>query len=307
VTSPVGTTFDHRVATSGGVQLHCVTAGPADGPLVVLIHGFPARWSTWREPMAALAGAGLCAVAPDMRGYGESGKPVGVGHYSAGLLVDDVVSIVRAFGREQAFVAGHDFGGGVAWATAMRHPEIVDRLATLNAVHPVGFKRQMRHWSQLRKSWYVLFFQLPWLPEMILSRQNLGLLRRSLADDGLSSDSVVDLLEGVRHPGALRAAINWYRAGFRDVVMQRLAPSRVDIPTLVVWGDRERYFDPELADPPPDWVTNARVVHIPGGSHWVHHDAPEKVSALLIDHFRSHPASPPTRATRRPAAGDLSR
>jgi pimeloyl-ACP methyl ester carboxylesterase len=282
------TVFGHRVLTSGGVRLHCVTAGPAEGPLVVLIHGFPARWSTWREPMAALARAGLFVIAPDMRGYGESDKPVGIGHYSVACLADDVASIVGQFGRERAFVAGHDFGGGVAWATAMLRPELVDRLAILNSVHPVGFERRLRHWSQLRRSWYMLFFQLPRVPEMILSAHDFGLVRRSLADDGLSPDTVVDLLEGIRPAGALRAAINWYRAGCRDVIKRRLLPRRVDVPTLVIWGDRERYLDRELADPPSDYVTGARVVHIPEASHWVHHDAAERVSALLIDHFARH-------------------
>jgi pimeloyl-ACP methyl ester carboxylesterase len=222
-----------------------------------------------------------------MRGYGESDKPAGIIDYSVARLTDDVAAIVGQFGRERAFVAGHDFGGGVAWAAAMLRPELVDRLAILNSVHPVGFQRRLCHWSQLRRSWYMLFFQLPWVPEMLLSRHGFGLLRRALADDGLSPDTVVDLLEGVRSPGALRAAINWYRAGCRDVIKHRLVPSSVDIPTLVIWGDGERYFDRELAEPPPDYVTNARVVHIPEASHWVHHDAPEKVSALLIDHFRA--------------------
>jgi pimeloyl-ACP methyl ester carboxylesterase len=239
--------------------------------------------------MAALAAAGFSVVAPDMRGYGESDKPVGISHYSVGRLADDVASIVGQFGRERAFVAGHDFGGGVAWAAAMRHPEMVDRLAILNSVHPVGFERRLRHWSQLRRSWYMLFFQLPRLPEMLLSGHDFRLLRRSLADDGLSPDAVVDLLEGIRPPGALRAAINWYRAGCLDVIRQRLPPRRVVVPTLVIWGDRERYLDRELADPPSDYVTGARVVHIPEASHWVHHDAPEQVSALLIDHFRVSP------------------
>jgi pimeloyl-ACP methyl ester carboxylesterase len=279
--------FGYRVVSSGEVRLHCVTAGPAEGPLVILIHGFPARWSTWREPMAALARAGFLVVAPDMRGYGESDKPVGIGPYSMARLADDVASIVGQFGRERAFVAGHDFGGGAAWAAAMMHPEFIDRLAILNSVHPVGFERQMHHWSQIRRSWYMLFFQLPGVPEMLLSSHDFALVRRALAVDGLSPDTVVDLLHGVQPPGAIGAAINWYRAAWRDVVRRRLLPRRVDIPTLVIWGDGERYLDPELAEPPSDYVTNARVVHIPEASHWVHHDAPEQVSALLIDHFRA--------------------
>jgi pimeloyl-ACP methyl ester carboxylesterase len=123
---------------SGGVRIHCMTAGPPGGPMALLLHGFPARWSTWREPMQALASEGFFVVAPDLRGYGESDKPSGVDAYSVARLVDDVVAIVRAFGRPSAAIAGHDFGGGLAWATAMMRPDAVSRLATLNSVHPVG-------------------------------------------------------------------------------------------------------------------------------------------------------------------------
>jgi pimeloyl-ACP methyl ester carboxylesterase len=146
---------NERVVTNGGVRLHCVHMGPSDGPLVLFLHGFPARWSTWRAVMPAFAARGLLAVAPDLRGYGASDRPKGVDSYSIPKIVEDVVVIVRAFDRDKAFVVGHDFGGGVAWATAMIHPELVARLAILNAVHPVGFARQMRKWSQVSKSWYL--------------------------------------------------------------------------------------------------------------------------------------------------------
>jgi pimeloyl-ACP methyl ester carboxylesterase len=143
----------------------------------------------------------------------------------------------------------------------------------------------MRRWSQLLKSWYLFLFQLPWLPEWLLSRKDFAFVRRSLADDGLSPTIIDDLISGIRPKGALHAAIDWYRATFRDGVMKRLVPAKVQIPTLVIWGDRERHFDPELAEPPADWVPAARVAHVPEGSHWVHHSAPEKVAGLLIEHF----------------------
>jgi pimeloyl-ACP methyl ester carboxylesterase len=272
---------------SGSLRLRCMSAGPSDGPMALLLHGFPARWTTWREPMRALAGAGFLAVAPDLRGYGESDKPVGVEAYSMSPIVEDVAAIVRAFGRERVSVAGHDFGGGVAWATAMLRPDLVSRLAILNSVHPVGFERQMRTWSQRRKSWYMFFFQLPWAPEWLLSRKDFRFVRNALAADGLAPDVIDDLLEGIRPPGALHAAIDWYRASFRTGVRRRFAPSKVDVPTLVIWGDRETHLDPELAQPPADFVSDVRVVHVPEASHWVHHDAPEKVASLLIDHFRA--------------------
>jgi pimeloyl-ACP methyl ester carboxylesterase len=276
---------------SGGVRLHCVSAGRSSDPMVLFLHGFPARWSTWRRPMHALANAGFFAVAPDLRGYGDSDKPARVSAYSSARLIDDVVAIVRGFGRERVCLAGHDFGGGVAWGVAMAHPNLVSRLAVLNSVHPTGFAREMRKWSQVKKSWYVFFFLLPWIPEWRLSRHDFRFVRRSLADDGLSAEVIEDLLTGVRSPRALHAAINWYRAGFRDGIRRRLPRSRVEVPTLVIWGDREEHLNVSLADPPADLVSRARVVHIPEASHWVHHDAPAKVAALLIEHFGANEAA----------------
>jgi len=281
--------LSHRTIACGEVRLHCVTAGPPDGRLVVLLHGFPARWSTWRVQLGGLARAGFFVVAPDLRGYGESDRPVGWKHYSIRAIAGDVVALVGALGREKAMVAGHDFGGGVAWALAMLHPDKVERLATLNSIHPVGFERQIKRWSQLKKSWYVFFFLLPRVPEWFLARADFRFLKRSLADEGLAPDVVADLLEGVRPPGALRAAIDWYRASFRDGARRTVVPVKVELPTLVVWGDRERHFVPELATPPAEWVTRAEVVHVPKGSHWVHHDAPDEVSALLVAHFSAPP------------------
>jgi pimeloyl-ACP methyl ester carboxylesterase len=276
--------LSERTVRNGDVRLQCVTAGPADGPLVLFLHGFPARWSTWRELLPVFARAGYRAVAPDLRGYGASDRPAGVDSYSMVRILEDVVAILDAFGREKAYVVGHDVGGGVAWALAMTHPQRVERLATLNSVHVVGFERQIRKWSQLSKSWYVFFFLLPWIPEWWLSRRDFRFVHRSLVADGLSDAVAGDLLEGVRPNGALRAAINWYRASFRDVARKRLVPKRVDLPTLAVWGDRDPHLDAALATPPADWVGQARVEHVPEAGHWVHHDAPEKVGALLLSH-----------------------
>jgi pimeloyl-ACP methyl ester carboxylesterase len=277
--------LQHRFVQAGQTRLHIVTAGPPEGRLIVLLHGFPARWSTWRVPMAALARKGFFVVAPDLRGYGESDRPTGVAAYSAPSLVEDVVGLIRSLGRERACVAGHDFGGGITWGLAMWHPDVVERMATLNSVHPIGFERQMRVWSQVKKSWYVFFFLLPWIPEWFLGRRDFAFLRSSLEDDGLVRDVVADLLEGIRPPGALHAAIDWYRASFRGGPARKVVPTKVELPVLSIWGDRERHLDAPLATPPADWVSDVRVEHVPDGGHWVQHDAPERVTELLAQHF----------------------
>jgi epoxide hydrolase 4 len=277
---------EHRTLTSDGVALHCATASDEKSPMVLLLHGFPARWSTWRATMNALAAAGFFAVAPDLRGAGESDKPTGNDNYSIAKFVSDNFNIIRSLAKTSVFIVGHDFGGGVAWATAMFHSELVKKLAILNSVHPVGFERQMKKWSQIKKSWYVFFFLLPWLPEWWLSRNNFRFLKESLIADGLSRETVDDLLTGIDAPGALTAALAWYRASFRDGIKKRFVPKKVETDTLVIWGDRETHLDPELANPPSDFVSHVRVEHVPSAGHWVQHDAPGDVAALLIAHFR---------------------
>lgn len=280
----------HTIDRSG-MRLHCMSAGRPDDAMVLFLHGFPTRWSTWRQPMRALADAGFFAVAPDLRGYGESDKPAHVSAYSLARLIEDVAAIVHGFGRKQVCLVGHDIGGGLAWGTAMVRPDLVSRLAILNSVHPIGFEREIRKWSQLKKSWYVFFFLVPGIPEWFLSRRDYRFLRRSLADDGLSPETIDDLLEGVRPPRALHAAIDYYRASFSDGVRRRLPRAKVDLPTLVVWGDKEQHLNAALAQPPADWVPDVRVVHIPEASHWVHHDAPDQVAALLVEHFAQSAAA----------------
>ena len=150
-------------ADVGDVRLHYVEAG--DGPLVVLLHGFPEFWYGWRLQIAPLAAAGFRVVAPDLRGYNLSSKPDGIGAYGADQLAADVRGLIQERGAESALVVGHDWGGTVAWTLAMNHPEVVDRLAILNAAHPRKLNEGLRHPSQLRRSWYFFYFQLPGLPE----------------------------------------------------------------------------------------------------------------------------------------------
>jgi pimeloyl-ACP methyl ester carboxylesterase len=235
--------------------------------------------------MGPLAAAGLHVVAPDLRGYHLSDRPQGVSSYSIGKLAGDVVGLVRAMDADDAFVVGHDWGGGVAWATAMFHPERVRRLAILNSVHPIGFLRALRTWEQMKRSLYIFFFQIPWLPEEVLKLDDFAWIRRAFTDDGVPAEEAEGYVAAMRPRDALTAALAFYRASFRDGLAGRTKPKKVTLPVLVIWGDRDRFLVPSLAVPPADWVTNARVERIPEASHWVQRDAPERVNALLLEHF----------------------
>ena len=188
--------------------------------MCLALHGFPEFWYSWRHQLPALAAAGFRAVAPDLRGYNLSDKPPGVAGYRMEHLVADVAGLVRGTGRPRAAVVGHDWGGAIAWTFAMRHPELVERLVVLNAPHPAAFLRELRTPAQLLRSWYVFFFQLPGLPEWYVRRRDFALLERALrrgaVRPGAFSDEDVRLCkEALARPGALTAAINYYRAVFR--------------------------------------------------------------------------------------------
>lgn len=277
-----------RFIEVNGVRLHYVLAG--EGPLVVLLHGFPEFWYSWRHQVAALAEAGFCAVAPDMRGYNLSEKPPRVSDYRAEHLSDDVAALIEGLGYESAALAGHDWGGAVAWATAMRHPARIKSLIVCNAPHPEAFFRDLkRKPSQLLRSSYMLFFQIPWLSEAVLKAFNFALLRRIWKRDprrpGVFPDSEIELYaEALRQPGALSAALKYYRALFRRTPsrLRRIA-REIGCPTLLIWGDEDRYLGTSLTEGLEKWVPKLHVEHLAGCSHWVQVEEAEQVSRLMLE------------------------
>ena len=269
------------------VKLHYVGAG--EGPLVVLLHGFPEFWFGWRMQIAPLAAAGFRVVAPDMRGYNLSSRPTGVAAYDTGRLAADVRGLVKQLGAESALLVGHDWGGSVAWATAMNHPEVVDRLAILNAAHPRRLSQGLHHPGQLRKSWYFFFFDLPDLPESVVRADHWKFFQHFLRDarPAYTPEEIARYVEAWSQPGAATGMINYYRSSVRQSQKRAEAQLRpISAPTLVIWGQRDRYLGPELAEPDHDDVPNLdRVERLPDASHWVHHDEAERVNQLLVDFF----------------------
>jgi epoxide hydrolase 4 len=277
-------------ADVNGVRLHYVEQG--EGPLVVLLHGFPDFWYGWRKQIEPVANAGFRVVAPDMRGYNLSDKPPGAKAYDSDNLAADVAALIRERGEERAFLAGHDWGGTVAWTTAISHPEVVERLAILNAPHPRRFLEALRNPKQLLKSWYIFFFQLPWLPERLAALGRYRYFRYGFGHDAkpgaFTKQDIDRYVEAWSQPGAVSAEINYYRAVLRRSPKEahaRLKP--VQAPTRVIWGENDRYLEPDLAEPARADVPNLEdVIRLPDASHWVQHDEPERVSELLIQFFR---------------------
>jgi epoxide hydrolase 4 len=293
-----GTDLREGYAEVGDVRLHYVEAG--DGPLIVLLHGFPEFWFGWRLEISPLAAAGFRVVAPDLRGYNLSSRPAGVASYTAEALAADVRGFIRERGAESALLVGHDWGGTVAWATAMNHPQVVDRLAILNAAHPRRLQQGLRNPRQLRKSWYFFFLQPPGLPEHLVRARHWRFFRNFMRDarPPYTPQDIERYVEAWSQPGAAAAMINYYRAAVRQSPKRAEAQLRpISAPTLVIWGQRDRYLGPTLAEPDRDDVPNLdRVERLPDASHWVHHDEPERVTQLLTDFFA------PTRPTENPQA-----
>jgi pimeloyl-ACP methyl ester carboxylesterase len=284
--APPAEPWTHHVADVGDVRLHYVEAG--EGPLVVLLHGFPEFWYEWRHQIPALAAAGFRVVAPDMRGYNLSDKPEGVERYRVELLVEDVAGLVRHLGAERAHVVGHDWGGIVAWYFAMLRPELLDRLVVLNAPHPAAFAREIVKPDQMLRSAYAGFFQLPAVPELALRAGDFALLERVLrtepARPGAFTDADVERYkEAFAQPGALTASLNYYRAFARR---DKPAVRAIAAPTLLVWGEKDPHLVVRLTEGLEEWVPGIRVERIPEASHWVAVDEPERVNRLLAGFLR---------------------
>lgn len=282
---------DHETVTVNGIHLHVAKAGPTDGPLVILLHGFPEFWYGWRHQIEFLASQGYHVWAPDQRGYNLSEKPFGVDAYRISQLSGDVVGLIDAAGRDQAFVVGHDWGAAVAWYTALTAPERVCKLTILNVPHLKVMLEMVRtNPVQMLRSWYVGYFQIPALPEMALTAFDGLMGAQALfgsSRPGTFKDAdIAQYVKAWNQPGAATGMLNWYRA---IVQYPPHLPEdvRVHVPTLVIWGARDRFLSREMAQASVELCTDGRLVMIEEATHWVQHEEAGRVNALLAEHFGS--------------------
>lgn len=271
-----------------GITLHVVAAGDPEDPLVVLLHGFPEFWYGWRQYVQPLVAAGYRVLVPDQRGYNRSDKPDGVRSYRITALSRDVVELIESAGRESAHVVGHDWGAAVAWDLALRHPDDVDRLGILNVPHPTVFEATLKsNLRQLRKSWYMFYFQLPRVPEWFSARDDFRFWVRAMqggSNPGTFSDRDLDRYRRAwSRDGAPTAMINWYRALFR----QRVDPptERVEAPTLVLWGENDQALVPEMAPKSVEYCEQGRLERFPDATHWINHEYPDRVVERILEHL----------------------
>lgn len=292
---PDGTVVRERRVALPDIGLHLLEAGPAEGPPVILLHGFPETGWGWRHQIGALARAGFRVVVPDQRGYGGSDKPDGIGPYRLARLGGDVIALVESLGRPAALV-GHDWGGIVAWWVAGRHPERVARLAILNAPHPDTAWRVIRHDpAQLLRSWYVAAFQLPGLAEWWLARADHAALTRALLrtsrPGAFDPEDLARYREAWAEPGALAGMLGWYRA-----LLRHRPPSagRVRVPTLLLWGRRDVALRPRFATESLALCDDGGIRWFDRATHWLQREEPEAVNEALLGHLGD--GTPLTRA-----------
>jgi len=279
----------------GEVRLAISEEGDPSGEPVILLHGFPEISYSWRRQLPALAAAGYHAVAPDLRGYGDSDRPPAVDDYLAPKLVGDIAGLIRALGHESAHIVGHDWGGGLAWGLAGNLPSAVRSLTVLNApVGVVSARLRREDPAQRAKSWYMLLFQFPGVAETWLSADdfaNLSAFVFETAAPGTFPPQEREVyIAALRRDGALTAALNYYRANMPPASWLRDPPDPppVAAPTMIIWGEADAYMDPILLERSAATVTGPlRIERLPGVSHWVQQEAPDRVNELLIDFLGS--------------------
>ncbi|MHC5212545.1 MAG: alpha/beta fold hydrolase [Planctomycetota bacterium] len=309
---------DRLFVTVAGRRLAVLAAGPEDGRLLLLLHGFPEGASAWKHQIDAFARSGFRVWAPDQCGYGMSDRPPDIASYRLDRLGADALGLIDAAGRDTADVVGHDWGGAVAWWIAGAAPERVSRLVVLNCPHPDVLRRALlTQPRQMLRSWYMAFFQLPWLPEKVASAGGHRLLvwgLRSSSRPGTFTDAdLAAYREDWGRPGALRSMIHWYRA-LRLRVPRPAVPmgavrggdagvgagdaggreqGRITQPSLLIWGVLDRALGRELAAPSLARCDRGRIEFLEQATHWLQHEEPDRVNALILEHLRSERGGDP--------------
>jgi pimeloyl-ACP methyl ester carboxylesterase len=274
----------HKYMRVNDIQMHYVTAG--QGSLVLLLHGFPEFWYSWRYQIPVLAEQ-FTVVAPDLRGYNETDKPAW--GYEPDVLAADVVALIDALGQRDAHLVGHDWGGMIAWLVAISYPQRVRKLAILNAPHPARFAEHLASSPrQLLRSWYMGFFQLPLLPEALLRANDYAAIEQALRGSAVnkqafSDEDIAAYKDAISKPGALRAALTYYRR-LPSLLGRRFG--NVDAPTLLIWGEQDLALDPALVGGTERYVPNLQVRRIPESGHWVQQEASQKVNQYLLEFLR---------------------
>ena len=277
-------TWIHNFITTNGIKLHYVTQG--EGKLMLMLHGFPEFWYSWREQIPEFS-KDYKVVAVDLRGYNESDKPQGLKAYTMKEFIKDIEGVIKGLGYESCVLVAHDWGGAIAWNFTYAYPEMVDKLIVLNLPHPAKFVEGLRTLKQLRKSWYIFFFQLPLLPELLLRRKNYQLIASSFINMAIdkSAFSKADIeayKDAAAKRGAIKAMLNYYRNVFQGLLNNNQKQWKIlEIPTLMIWGENDTALGKELTYGTQEYVRDLQIKYIPNCSHWVQQEQPQLVNQYM--------------------------
>ena len=279
--------LEHSYINTNGIRLRVVQAGPKSGIPVILLHGFPEFWYGWRKQIPALVKAGCRVIVPDQRGYNLSDKPKDKKDYDVFTLVDDVLGLIKALDYVKVNLVGHDWGAVVAWTLAVTHPEKLHKLTVMNVPHPAVMQKFLRRdFEQMRRSWYVGFFQIPWLPEKIFTTNNFRRLARavqgSAKKNSYTDADMEKYKEAWSQPDAITSMLNWYRAIVQHPP-QLPEDVRVKVRALMMWGMKDFALSHRMARPSMDYCDEGNLILFPEATHWVHLDAADEVNHYLID------------------------
>lgn len=276
--------LEHGFIKTNGVNLHYVSRG--QGKLMLMLHGFPEFWYSWRYQIEEFA-ADYHVVALDLRGYNDSDKPEGLAAYEMSELVEDIRGVITGLGYEDCILVAHDWGGAIAWNFAYRYPDLLEKLIVMNLPHPAKFIEGSKTWSQLAKSWYIFWFQLPWLPELTLQFNNYQAIAAAFRDmsrdkSAFTCQDLTAFQNAAAKPGALTAMINYYRANFKFIFGNQTSTWDVlEIPTLMIWGEADAALGKELTYGTDIYVKDLTLEYIPHCSHWVQQEQPKLVNQYM--------------------------
>lgn len=275
--------MQHSYIQTNGIKLHYVTQG--EGPLMILLHGFPEFWYSWRHQIEAFF-EDYKVVAIDMRGYNNSDKPKDKSAYALAELIKDVEGVIRGLGYERCVLAGHDWGGAIAWAFAYAYPQMLDRLIVLNLPHPAKFAEGLRTPQQLLRSWYIALFQLPLLPEWLLQANHYAAIRSVFKSQAVNPEAFTEedldaYVAAAAKPGALTSMLNYYRSAFSAGGFLNQTWGVLQVPTLMIWGENDAALSKELTYGTQDFVSDFEIRYIPQCSHWVQQEQPALVNQYM--------------------------
>ncbi len=283
--------FNQQQVHLNGLNFNIICEGPKDAPLIILLHGFPECWLTWEAQIQPLVDAGYRVMAPDQRGYSLTNKPKSIIDYRIDLLASDVDAIRIYAGAEKIHLVGHDWGGAVAWWYGMHYGQHLQSLTVLNVPHPLAFKKTLlSNKKQLVKSWYMFFFQIPKLPELLLALRSFKMLKRGLIKSSNNNSFTPQIIDNLQiawsQKGAITGMLNWYRAALRHQV--RATSKRVCCPVRILWGENDIALTKEMAQLSTRYCDSVDITYYPDASHWLTHDKPVQVSQEIIRFCDAH-------------------